>query len=96
MFFVYILKSLKDGKFYTGSTGNIKDRLQRHYEGRVKSTRNRRPLKLVYFEKFDNRSEAVKREMYLKSLEGGARKKELVDNFPEEKLREIEGLLSCG
>ena len=48
MYFAYILKSLKDNKYYYGSTGNIESRLKQHNYGKVKSTKNRIPLILHY------------------------------------------------
>ena len=71
MFSVYILKSLKDGKFYIGQTANIPSRLEYHLRGHVKATRNRRPLELIYNESFETRAQAMIREKYLKSLKGG-------------------------
>jgi putative endonuclease len=68
LYFVYILKSLKDFKFYIGQTNNLEDRLKRHNDGKVKATRHRRPLKLFYSETYNSRAEAMKREKYLKSL----------------------------
>lgn len=68
---VYILKSLKDDKFYVGQTQDLEKRLIRHNRGMVKSTKNRLPLILIYSERFQTRSEAIKREKYFKSLEGG-------------------------
>lgn len=67
-FFIYILKSVKDDKFYIGQTNNLIDRLSRHNAGKVTATRNRRPLILIYKEKYESRAEAMKREKYLKSL----------------------------
>ncbi len=71
MFYVYILKSLKDNRRYIGYTNNILIRLQFHNQGLNPSTRNRRPLKLICFKKFDVKSEAMYYERYLKSLKGG-------------------------
>jgi len=48
-FYVYVLKSERDGKFYTGYTKNIKQRFEEHQKGRVKSTKDRRPLRLIYY-----------------------------------------------
>ncbi len=48
--YVYVLYSHKDGKKYTGLTKNLRMRLQMHAEGKVKSTKSRRPLELVYYE----------------------------------------------
>ncbi len=65
-YFVYILESLKDGRYYVGSTHNLEDRLKRHNEGRVAYTRPKRPWKLVYHESHHDRSRAVKRENEIK------------------------------
>ena len=67
MYFVYVLKSKKDNKCYYGLTTNLKERLGEHNNGSVPSTRHRKPLELVYFEKANTLSEARKREKYFKS-----------------------------
>lgn len=67
---VYILKSNKDNKRYIGCTKNILQRLVDHKNGLVKSTRNRRPLELIYNEDFENKSEALARERFFKSGKG--------------------------
>lgn len=69
-FFVYILQSEKDGNFYTGFTTNLKNRIASHNKGLVTSTKNRRPLKLVYFEGSLNQEDATRREKYLKTSWG--------------------------
>lgn len=51
-YYVYTLFSIKDKKLYTGFTTNLKDRLSRHAHGEVRSTVNRRPLKLIHYEYF--------------------------------------------
>ncbi len=73
MFYIYILQSLKDHKTYIGYTNNIKRRLIEHNSGKNISTKNRIPLKLIFFEKFETSQEARKRELYWKS--GGGRRK---------------------
>ncbi|MFH1549095.1 MAG: GIY-YIG nuclease family protein [Planctomycetota bacterium] len=78
---VYILRSLKDGMLYTGYTRNVEKRLDRHNRGLTKSTRCRRPFELVYVERYPTKSAAIKREIYLKSLEGSLEKRELVSKF---------------
>ena len=70
MNYVYILKSQKDGKRYIGLTNNLESRLNLHNKGKVKSTQNRRPFILVYFEKFVDRKEAAKREKFFKTGKG--------------------------
>jgi putative endonuclease len=77
---VYILKSGKDGKFYTGHTADLRRRVLEHNSGKVTSTRNRRPLTLMYTEYFKTKADAYARERHLKSLKGGPLKKQLISN----------------
>ncbi len=74
MYYVYLLLSEKDDKFYTGSTDDLKRRIAEHEAGSVKSTVRRKPLKLIYYEACFNEADARVRERYLKS---GAGKKYL-------------------
>ena len=67
MHYVYTLLSEKDGYFYTGSTNDLKRRVEEHNTGRVNSTKNRRPMKLIYYEACLNEEDARQRERYLKS-----------------------------
>lgn len=67
---VYILKSTKDNKRYIGCTKNILRRLDEHNNGLVNSTRNRRPLELIYNEEFKNKADAFARERFFKSGKG--------------------------
>ncbi len=79
MFFLYILKSLKDGKLYTGTCRDIENRIKKHNLGLVKSTKNRKPFVLMWKENFKTLSEARKKEWELKYTPwGGKLKKELV------------------
>ncbi|MBZ0204597.1 MAG: GIY-YIG nuclease family protein [Ignavibacteria bacterium] len=70
MYYAYILVSLRDGRYYYGSSGNIDKRLIHHNSGKVKSTKNRKPLKLHYSEKYSTRKEAEQRERFFKSIDG--------------------------
>ncbi|MBU0649999.1 GIY-YIG nuclease family protein [Patescibacteria group bacterium] len=70
MHYVYVLKSVKDGKNYVGYTKNLKLRFERHQKGKVSSTKNRRPLKLIYYEACINQQDATHREKYLKTYYG--------------------------
>ena len=54
-YFVYILTSLKDSKRYIGMTSDLNRRLNEHNSGKVKSTKNRRPLELIYTEEFTSK-----------------------------------------
>jgi putative endonuclease len=69
-YYVYVLRSSKDKKFYTGYTNNLKSRFELHQKGRVDSTKNRRPLKLIYYEACLNQQDATHREKYLKTYHG--------------------------
>ena len=70
MYYVYVLQSEKDRHFYVGYTRDLRKRLKLHNQGRVESTKNRRPLKLVYYEACNNQKDALHREKYLKSTYG--------------------------
>jgi putative endonuclease len=70
MFFVYILRSEKNGRLYTGSSDNVEKRLGEHNAGRSKATRYIKPFKLLYKEEFATRAEAVRRERLLKTGKG--------------------------
>lgn len=76
--FVYILQSLRDNKYYTGCTQNIEERLKRHNLGLVKSTKSRRPFKLVYEELLENYGAARRRETEIKRMKGGIQFKSLL------------------
>jgi len=69
-YFVYILWSKKDKMFYVGYTEDLTNRLDEHNSGKVKSTKNRRPLELVYYEVSFNKADALHREKYLKTSYG--------------------------
>ena len=68
MYYVYILKSELDGKHYIGHTSNLTERIQKHNKGVVRSTRHRRPLKLVTSATCSAKKTAMRVENYLKSL----------------------------
>lgn len=72
MYFVYVIKSEKDGKIYTGHTNNLAVRLKTHNAGLVLATRNRRPFKLLYYEGSNILEDAIKREKSLKTGFGRA------------------------
>jgi len=70
MEYVYVLQSKKDRHFYTGWTNDLRKRFLEHNSGKVFSTKNRRPFKLVYYEACINREDAKIREKYLKTAWG--------------------------
>ena len=71
MYYVYIIQSEADGKLYKGFTTDVGKRIKAHNRGEVKSTKHRRPFKLIHQEGYQSRSEALKREKFLKSFKGG-------------------------
>jgi putative endonuclease len=70
MYYTYVLVSEQDRKFYTGYTQDLKLRFEQHNKGNVESTKNRRPLKLIYYESCLNKDDAIRREKYLKTHHG--------------------------
>lgn len=80
MYYVYVLKSLKDKKLYTGSTDNLENRLKAHIEGSVIATKVRRPLKLIYYEAFLNKTDAKKEELFYKTGHGREVLKKKIEN----------------
>ncbi|OGG54814.1 excinuclease ABC subunit C [Candidatus Kaiserbacteria bacterium RIFCSPHIGHO2_01_FULL_55_79] len=70
MHYTYVLRSHRDGQLYTGSTNNLKLRLEQHAKGRVESTKNRRPLTLIYYEACLVEKDARRREKSLKTYRG--------------------------
>ncbi|MGD0779746.1 MAG: GIY-YIG nuclease family protein [Dehalococcoidales bacterium] len=79
--FFYIVKC-RDGSLYSGITNNVEHRKKEHNKGiGAKYTLSRRPVKLVYIEKFDNVSDARKREAQIKSWPK-IKKERLIVGFP--------------
>lgn len=66
MYYVYILKSLKDENLYIGSTNDLKRRLSEHNNGLNRSTKARRPFELRYYEACTSEKDARTREYMLK------------------------------
>ncbi len=91
MHFIYVLYSLKDHKLYKGSTSNIQKRIIRHNSGGNKSTAHRKPFVLVHVEQFEDKSTAQKRELYLKTLEGGFK---LIEFLKAQKILNEHGLIN--
>ncbi|MFA5746782.1 MAG: GIY-YIG nuclease family protein [Candidatus Paceibacterota bacterium] len=69
MHYLYLL-SLNNGNLYKGTTNNLKRRWEEHRRGKVISTENKRPLKLIYYECYLLKSDASRRERFLKTTEG--------------------------
>ena len=78
MFYIYVLWSEKLRKRYVGYTSDIVKRVQEHNQGGSKFTKGGVPWKLVYSEELSTKTEAIKRETFLKS---GIGRKWLDDNI---------------
>ena len=81
MYYVYVLKSEKDGSLYIGETSNWEKRVKEHNQGKNKSTRPFRPYKLIYYEAFLDKKDAKAREKYLKSGWGWRSLKKLLKHY---------------
>lgn len=81
MHYVYILKSKKDNNWYTGCTSDLKKRLLMHNQGKVESTKKRKPFILVHYEAFLNKEDAFQREQWLKTGWGRNHLDKILSNY---------------
>ena len=89
--FTYILES-SDGSFYTGWTNNLERRVKTHNTGKgAKYTKSRRPVKLVYFESFSTKQEAMRREWEIKQLKRQQKEKMIMKFQQKEDKKTGEG-----
>lgn len=82
MIYVYVLQSEIDAGLYIGMSGNLRRRIHEHQNGESRSTKGRRPWKLIYYEAYLYEADAEGREIFLKS--GGGRRyldKQLKSHF---------------
>ncbi|MGH7846176.1 MAG: GIY-YIG nuclease family protein [Candidatus Binatia bacterium] len=70
MYYVYVLRSKRDGNLYVGCTGDLRKRFANHNNGNVQSTRYRIPFELLYYEGSRSKIDALHRERYLKTTYG--------------------------
>jgi putative endonuclease len=80
-YYVYVLQSDRDRKFYVGYTNNIKRRLEEHNKGLVGCTERRYPMRLIYWEGCLNQQDATRREKYLKTSWGKRYIKNRLQNY---------------
>lgn len=83
--YVYVLQN-KQGEYYTGCTSDLKKRYEEHVEGKSTYTRNRGPYELVYYEACLNKSDAYRREKYLKTGMG--------KRYLRNRIKSFEGVLT--
>jgi putative endonuclease len=79
--YVYILKNLKNHRYYIGSTNNLKRRLEEHNRGKTSSLKHLRPLKLLFKQKYANLIQAKRIEYKLKKL----KRKDIIERIIEER-----------
>jgi putative endonuclease len=70
MYYVYILRSQRDGKLYTGYSANLKRRIQEHKQKKTHTTARMGKISLIYYEAFISEKDARDREKYLKTTQG--------------------------
>ena len=83
MYYVYILLSNITHKLYKGSTSDLKNRLTEHNSGSVTATKSDKPWRLIYYEAFTNKTDALREELFIKSGKGRDRVKYLLLNSLE-------------
>lgn len=90
MNYTYVLLC-RDGTFYTGWTNDLKRRVKAHNLGKgAKYTRCRRPVKLVYYEEFPTKREAMKRECAIKRM-GRKEKERMIGRANRENVESLPG-----
>lgn len=77
--FVYVLKSMKNGRYYVGSTNDLTRRMAEHKRGKTKYTRNSGPYKLIYKRSFRTLKEARQKEYQIKKMKN----REYIEKFIE-------------
>jgi putative endonuclease len=69
-YYTYVLRSERDEHVYIGFTSDLRKRVDEHNKGKVRSTKSRRPLSLVFYEEYEDKTLGRKREIFLKSGQG--------------------------
>jgi len=67
MYYFYLLQSKIDEDFYYGITADLKERVKEHNKGKVRSTKSRKPLALIYYEAYQSKKDARRRELEVKN-----------------------------
>jgi len=78
MFYTYILKN-KENKYYIGYTSDLNKKIAKHNSGSSVYTRLKGPWEIAYYETFQTKADAFKRERQIKKYKGGAAFKRLID-----------------
>jgi len=81
-YYVYVLRSQKDGRWYIGFTEDLRKRFKEHNEGKFTSwTKGRGPFELIYYEAYRDKADALSREKQLKSGQGRAYLRQRIKRF---------------
>ncbi len=78
MFYVYLLKSIKNNKVYIGRSSDLKRRLKEHLNQKVKTTKSYGKVKLIFYEAFLSKEDSIRREKYFKSSKGRSSLRQIV------------------
>jgi putative endonuclease len=70
MYYVYVMKSKRDGRLHVGHTGDLQRSINRHNGRLVAATKDRVPFEVVYYEACTDKRDALKRESYLRGTYG--------------------------
>jgi len=81
MYYIYVLISQKDNKLYSGYTSDLIRRLKDHNNGKVDSTKRRKPFKLIYYEAYLNQQDATTREKFFKTQWGRNYLRRVLKNY---------------
>ncbi len=84
MFYVYVLRSTKDKKLYSGYSSDLKKRFSDHNQGKVTITKYRRPFELIYYEAYKYQQDATTREKYFKTQWGRNYLRKVLKNYWKE------------
>ena len=84
-YYTYVLLSQKDNNFYIGFSEQVFEREKTHNRGLNPSTKNRRPLELIYFEAFRNKKDALRRENYFKTSKGKTTLRQMIREYLSQK-----------
>jgi len=95
-YFIYVLYSKSADKTYVGFTNDLNRRLKEHNKGDTKSTKSRRPFKLIYYEAHTSEEDARRREKYFKKDKGKSTLKQMMRNGLSRRQCQLQRLLCTG
>lgn len=78
--YVYILEN-KNNDLYTGVSDRLRERLQEHNGGKTYSTKNKGPWKIIFYEAYLDKKDAMRREKYLKTSQGSRLLKRMLKEY---------------